>query len=172
MYRLSLIIVFCIGLLTVGCADEVVATTTTSTQAQAPIEVTPPTPIKKFDVPQVQKWKTVRFRGQQITIPNDLRKRCPRWEPKFAEYGLPVEIFSYIAWRESRCNPKSVSRPNRNGTIDHGLVQINSSWVSVTSEVCRSKKGDLSVLQNPNCNLKVAEYLLRERNGGLRNWGF
>lgn len=170
MYRLSLIIIFCIGLVTVGCstANEAVATTTTTQVKQ----IEQPTPVVKFESPKPQKWKTVTFRGERITIPNDLRKRCPRWERKFAKYGLPVEIFSYIAWRESRCNPKSVSRPNTNGTVDHGLVQINSSWRTVTAKVCGATRGDLSVLENPDCNLKVAQYLMQEGNGKLSNWGF
>ena len=102
-------------------------------------------------------------------VPADKTKRCPQWEDEFAAFGLPVEAFSYIAYRESRCNPLAHNKTlNRNGTQDRGILQINSSWVSVTAKECASQKGDLSVLFDIRCNLAVARYLYR--NGGLRHW--
>jgi len=102
-------------------------------------------------------------------VPADKSKRCPQWEDEFAAFGLPVETFSYVAWRESRCNRLSWNRTlNKNGTQDRGLLQINSSWVTVTAKECASQRGDLSVLFNVRCNLAVARYLYR--NGGLRHW--
>ena len=108
-------------------------------------------------------------------------KSCPQFEELFKEYGLnPVKTFSYIAYRESRCRPKAVNAKwdengnvtwtlNNNGSIDRGLFQINSSWRTVTSNVCGSKAGDMDVLYDLDCNLKVAKYLLD--NGGLSHWG-
>jgi hypothetical protein len=102
-------------------------------------------------------------------VPADKTKRCPQWEDEFAEFGLPVQAFSYIAYRESRCNPLAHNKTlNRNGSQDRGLVQVNSSWVTVTAKECASQRGDLSVLFNVRCNLAVARYLYR--NGGLRHW--
>jgi len=102
-------------------------------------------------------------------VPADKTKRCPQWEDEFAEFGLPVQAFSYIAYRESRCNPLAHNKTlNRNGSQDRGLVQVNSSWVTVTAKECASQRGDLSVLFNVRCNLAVARYLYR--NGGLRYW--
>ena len=102
-------------------------------------------------------------------VPADKTKRCPQWEDEFAAFGLPVEAFSYIAYRESRCNPLAHNKTlNRNGTQDRGILQINSSWVTVTAKECASQKGDLSVLFDVRCNLAVARYLYR--NGGLRHW--
>ena len=102
-------------------------------------------------------------------VPADRTKRCPQWEDQFAEFGLPVQTFSYIAWRESKCNPMAWNKTlNRNGSQDRGLVQINSSWVTVTAKECASQRGDLSVLFDVRCNLAVARYLYR--NGGLRHW--
>jgi len=102
-------------------------------------------------------------------VPADKSKRCPQWEDEFAEFGLPVQAFSYIAYRESRCNPLAHNKTlNRNGSQDRGLVQVNSSWVTVTAKECASQRGDLSVLFNVRCNLAVARYLYR--NGGLRHW--
>ena len=102
-------------------------------------------------------------------VPADETKRCPQWEDEFAEFGLPVQAFSYIAYRESRCNPLAHNKTlNRNGSQDRGILQINSTWISVTAKECASQRGDLSVLFNVRCNLAVARYLYR--NGGLRHW--
>ena len=96
-------------------------------------------------------------------------KSCPQWEKQLKANGLlPVKKFSYIMWRESRCQEKVVSDLNSNGTRDYGLLQVNSSWRTVTAQVCSSKRGDLKVLLSHKCNLKVARYLLN--NGGLGHW--
>jgi hypothetical protein len=111
-------------------------------------------------------------------VPNDPDKRCPAFESKIAEHGLPVQVFSYIAWRESNCNPKAVNAKwdadgnviwtlNKNGSIDRGLLQINSSWQTVTKNVCGTK---LSGLFNIDCNLKVAKYIMDNSVGKLNNW--
>jgi len=113
-------------------------------------------------------------------IPSDLDKRCPEWESKFKEYGLPVKVFSYIAYRESSCNEKAINAKfdkkgnvtwtlNKNGSIDRGLVQVNSCWKSVVKDICGTS---LDGLLNVDCNLKVAKYILENTNGGLGNWGF
>ena len=102
-------------------------------------------------------------------VPADPTKRCPQWEDEFAAFGLPVETFSFVAWRESRCNILAHNRTlNKNKTQDRGLLQINSGWVTVTARECASQRGDLSVLFDVRCNLAVARYLYR--NGGLRHW--
>lgn len=107
-------------------------------------------------------------------------KECPQWEPLFKEFGLPVKYFSYISWRESKCQKSAVNAKfkngkvwwtlNANGTFDSGLLQINSSWQTITAQVCKSRKGDLTVLLQPRCNVAVARYLYD--NGGLHHWNF
>lgn len=108
---------------------------------------------------------------------DDENQRCPRFEPLFEKYGLkPVDIFSYIAYRESRCRIKAINARfdengnvtwtlNKDGSIDRGLLQINSSWKTVTKNVCGTDVDGLLVL---DCNLRVAKYLLD--NGGLAHW--
>jgi hypothetical protein len=99
-------------------------------------------------------------------IPRDKTKRCPKWEAKFREYGLPVVAFSYISWRESRCSVSAHNTTlNRNKTHDLGLVQINSSWRTVTRNICGT---DITGLFDVDCNLSVAKYLYD--NGGLGHW--
>jgi hypothetical protein len=110
-------------------------------------------------------------------VPRDKTKRCPDFEPVFRKYGLkPVETFSYIAWRESRCRVKAINAKwdskgrivwtlNRNGSYDSGILQVNSSWKTVTKQICG---GGIDLLLTLDCNLKVSKYLLD--NGGLRHW--
>ena len=94
-------------------------------------------------------------------------KSCPQWESKLKAQGLvPVKKFSYIMWRESRCQEKVISKKNSNGTRDYGLLQINSSWRTVTRNVCGVK--NIDALLDSKCNLKVARYLFD--NGGIGHW--
>lgn len=96
-------------------------------------------------------------------------KSCPQWEPQLKAHGLvPVKKFSYIMWRESRCQEKVVSKRNSNGSRDYGLLQINSSWKTLTARVCGSRFGNLAPLLTVKCNLKVAKALLD--NGGMGHW--
>jgi hypothetical protein len=117
----------------------------------------------------------------RYNISYDKDKRCPQHEQSFESYGLhPVDVFSYIAWRESRCNPDAVNAIwkngkitwtlNRDGSYDSGLLQINSSWKTVTAEVCGAEYGNLKVLRTLDCNLKVAKYILENSTSGLGNW--
>jgi hypothetical protein len=118
-------------------------------------------------------------------FPSDQSMRCPKWEAKFKDYGLPVEVFSYIAWRESKCNPKAINARwnskgqmtyslNGDGTWDSGLVQINSSWVRTVRDVCNvdtgSMREDLEALLTVDCNLKMAKWIMENTSGKLRNW--
>jgi hypothetical protein len=116
--------------------------------------------------------------------------RCPKYETLLKKYQLPVAEFSRIMYRESRCTPKAIGWNYHKGkthndcklspaatyrrckavkSFDSGLLQINSSWRSVTAQVCKSKYGDLSVLLVPDCNLKVARHLYKH-GGGIGNW--
>ena len=122
-------------------------------------------------------------RAPSNTVPADPKKRCRAIEPLLEQYGLyPVEVFSYIAWRESGCRADAVNARwdaagnviwtlNKNGSIDRGLLQINSSWKTLVSEVCEAPRGDLDVLYDLDCNLRVARRLLGD-GSGLSNWGF
>lgn len=136
------------------------------------------------------------FEAGPVVAPNDFperteqTKRCPTWESHLASVGLPVREFSYIMWRESRCQPKVIGWNYRDGmskkycdknapahkykncravaSYDSGLLQINSTWVTVTQWACGAPRGDLNVLLNPRCNLSVAKYLYD--NGGFAHW--
>ena len=134
---------------------------------------TQPQPTQTHPAVTIEHQRQLREQMPQVVeeklpagVPKDKSKRCPQWEPKFAEHGLPVKAFSYISWRESRCSVSAWNRTlNKNKTQDLGLVQINSSWKTVTRNICGT---DITGLFNVDCNLAVAKYLYD--NGGLRHW--
>ncbi len=150
---------------------------TTSLFFQIPTvaEATPPQPPDKTSrilsnprehLPPVEP--PVRSQSRRV-IPTDPAKRCPRFEPLFRQHGLPVVAFSYISWRESRCSPKAHNKTlNRNGSQDYGLVQINSGWKTITAQICQAPFGQMTILFDVDCNLKVARYLYDR--GGLGHW--
>lgn len=129
-------------------------------------------------IPTITTTTSIADTGTKIrAVPDDATQRCPKFEPLFKEYGLePVETFSYIAYRESRCRIKAVNARwdkdgnivwtlNKDGSYDIGLLQINSTWKTVTRNICG---GDITMLYQLDCNLRVAKYLLD--NGGLGHW--
>lgn len=95
---------------------------------------------------------------------------CPQYEPLLRKYGLPVKQFSKIAFRESRCNPRSISavRPST-GKPDVGLLMVQGSWATVTRNICHVQYQQvITALTNVNCNLAVSAYLYS--NGGIGHW--
>lgn len=129
-------------------------------------------------------------RVQVRRISSNPEHRCPRLEPMIQAYGLPVQAFSFLAWRESKCVRKAVGWNYHRGmgpqdcpsglyekhrrcaavrSHDLGAWQINSSWRTVTRRLCAgTEKFDISILFDLDCNLKVAKYLYE--NGGLAHW--
>ena len=102
---------------------------------------------------------------------------CPQYEQTFKKYALPAKVFSYIAWRESRCNPGAVNAIwengkivwtlNSNGSYDSGLLQINSSWFKTLREQFGYQPEDL---MNPAVNALFASWILHFSSGRLLNW--
>lgn len=101
---------------------------------------------------------------------------CAKLEKHFRQHGLPVKEFTYIAKRESGCNPKAINARfnkkgeviwtlNKNGSIDRGLLQINSVHKQTVRSLCR---GGLDLLLELDCNLKVGSYLYKRY--GLVPW--
>ena len=115
---------------------------------------------------------------------------CPKYEPLLRKHfpAKVVPVLSAVMYRESRCTPKAIGWNYRPGTgasncklspaatyrkckavksYDIGLMQINSTWLSVTRAVCK-KQDIIRALQDPSCNVRVARYLYD--NGGLGHW--
>jgi len=50
------------------------------------------------------------------------------WERAAHAYGLDPWLLVAVAKVESSFNPNAINRSNRNGSVDVGLMQINSFW--------------------------------------------
>jgi len=135
-------------------------------------------------LPQLAPVRNIHA-GERKPVPQDPTKRCPQWEPLFAKYGLPVETFSYIAWRESRCRRVAINATwdkagnmtwalNNDKSWDSGIIQVNSSWIRSVRLVCGvdtgNKRKDLEALFNPECNVKFARWIIDNTQSGLGNW--
>ena len=57
------------------------------------------------------------------------RGNQPCWDEAARYHGLDPWLLYAVAYTESTHNPGIISRPNRNGTYDIGLMQINSIWL-------------------------------------------
>ncbi len=64
--------------------------------------------------------------GILALFPSSINAFC--FEEAGKEYGISPALLEAIAKNESNLNPKAVNR-NRNGSLDYGLMQINSSWI-------------------------------------------
>lgn len=139
---------------------------------------------------QEEVQRQINIVRKQISPNKD--HRCAKYDGLIKKMDLHVEIFSYIMWRESRCQPKAIGWNYKPGmsykncktshhttykkckavkSYDLGLLQINSTWVTVTHRICKKPWGDMTVLLQIECNLKVAKYLFFNANG-FGNWGF
>jgi hypothetical protein len=113
----------------------------------------------------------------KVKLPVGDQFYCPQYEDTFKKYALPPKVFSYIAWRESRCNPGAVNAIwengqivwtlNKNGSYDSGLLQINSSWFKTLREQFGYNPEDL---MNPAVNALFASWILHFSSGRLSNW--
>jgi hypothetical protein len=54
---------------------------------------------------------------------------CPAYEATMAIHGLDVERFSYVMWRESRCDMTAINPDDPNGG-SYGLMQINAIHIA------------------------------------------
>lgn len=123
--------------------------------------------------PELQPGQTVF----NVKLPVGDEFYCPQFEKLFKKYALPSKVFSYIAWRESKCNPGAVNAKwkngkivwtlNSNGTYDSGLLQVNSSWFGTLKREFGYSSADLF---NAEKNAQFASWILHFSSGRLRNW--
>lgn len=93
------------------------------------------------------------------TTPSPNTLTCS-WESIGAKYnGLNPYLLYAIAKQESSLNPKVVSKPNQNGTVDIGLMQINSAWLPTLASRFGITRSDLF---KPCVNLDVGAWVLYE----------
>lgn len=88
------------------------------------------------------------------------------WESVGAKYNLNPYLLFAIAKQESSLNPKVVSVPNKDGSVDIGLMQINSRWLPTLKSRFGITREDLF----RSCvNLDVGAWVLYEN---FKTFGF
>ncbi|MBL0123769.1 MAG: lytic transglycosylase domain-containing protein [Betaproteobacteria bacterium] len=60
-------------------------------------------------------------------VASPVRASC--WHEAAARYQVSPALLYAIAKHESALNPDAVSAPNADGSVDIGLMQINSKWL-------------------------------------------
>ena len=74
-------------------------------------------------------------------------------------YRLDARILWAIAYKESRHTPHIISKPNKNGSYDIGIMQINSSHLAWLKNHGISLK---DLLENPRINIYTGALILRK----------
>src|ERR1041384_5244424 len=81
-------------------------------------------------------------------------------------YKVPPMLLQAIAWVESRYD-KNANNHNTNGSVDMGVMQINSLWLDELSQYGIEQKH----LYNACFNINVAAWILRQQiNEVGYNW--
>ncbi|WP_429884663.1 lytic transglycosylase domain-containing protein [Geoalkalibacter halelectricus] len=82
------------------------------------------------------------------------------FEEAAEEYGVPAGLLWAIAKVESNFDPLAV-QVNRNGSTDHGVMQINSTWIGHWPDVSRE------ALDDPCTNVRIGARVLADCLGRL-----
>jgi len=87
----------------------------------------------------------------------------PIFEKAGRDFGIEPSLLKRIATIESSLNPNAINR-NKNGTVDIGLMQINTIHLKRLSKIGVTE----SLLHDPEVNIYVAALLLSShiRKGG------
>lgn len=86
------------------------------------------------------------------------------WQFASERYGVHEHVLKAIALTESAMDVNAINR-NSNGSVDVGLMQINSQWFPQLAEM-GIKPGDL---WNPCTNIQVGAWVLA---GEIRRFGY
>ncbi len=106
-------------------------------------------------------------------LPEHLLPECgetPTWVVQAVYVGFgdtPHVCFfaEHIAYRESRWTPEIIGGPNRNGTYDYGLLQLNSAYIATWAEWAGV---DWNEWADPIVNAQIARAAY---DGADRLWG-
>jgi soluble lytic murein transglycosylase-like protein len=97
-----------------------------------------------------------------VTVNNTFAESC--WQSAENRYGIHETILHAISLTESAMDSQAINH-NINGSVDIGLMQINSRWFPYLAEI-RIQPGDL---WNPCTNINVGAWVLA---GEVRRFGY
>jgi soluble lytic murein transglycosylase-like protein len=99
-------------------------------------------------------WCGTGFAAERLPLPSPDVDAC--LVAAAHKHALAYELLRSIAEHESRFNPKAVNNHNANGSVDYGLVQINSAWLPTLAKYGISQQD----LFNPCINADVGAWIL------------
>lgn len=73
-------------------------------------------------------------------------------------FGIDPQILWAIAYKESRFNPNAISKANKNGSYDIGIMQINSTHLPRLKERYNISQKDLL---HPKINIFIGAEILK-----------
>lgn len=99
---------------------------------------------------------------ERVTYENSLRKFPEKYRETVRNNQniVPLEIIYNLIYHESGWKEDIVSKPNRNGTKDFGLGQLNSQYLQLFIDKYAKDKKDIFNVFDGNHNLQVAIRLL------------
>jgi soluble lytic murein transglycosylase-like protein len=75
------------------------------------------------------------------------------------KYDINPRLLKAIAYTESRLDQTAVNDRNGNGTVDYGLMQINSAWLGKLEEFGVFKS---HIINEPCTNVHVGAWILAQ----------
>lgn len=87
------------------------------------------------------------------------------WDQAATTYKVDPWLLMAIAKTESSFNPNAINRANKNGSVDYGLMQINSTWLNTL------KKHNIGTAQllEPCVSIFVGAWILSEN---IKQFGY
>jgi len=92
-----------------------------------PVMVLPPSILRCLCVAACLQWAVSAHAADRVATPSAEVQECLLAVAQKHDLA-PVLLFA-IAEHESSYNPNAVNVTNANGSVDYGLVQINSAWL-------------------------------------------
>lgn len=100
-----------------------------------------------------------------VTPQRNISRIC--WAKAEQTYGVPSKLLVAIAKVETNLKPTVISKPNKDGSYDIGLMQINSKWLSKLSRYNITERD----LLEPCTNVMVGAWILSDNIQRLGyNW--
>jgi soluble lytic murein transglycosylase-like protein len=92
-----------------------------------------------------------------ITILVSVQANAFCFDEAGARFDINPLLLQAISYTESRLNPAAVNDSNGNGTVDYGLMQINSSWFG---RLERKGISSEQIKTDPCINVMVGAWIL------------
>jgi hypothetical protein len=97
-----------------------------------------------------------------VQLPKSKEFYCPEFESLFYKYGLPVKMFSYIAWLESRCNTAYADLDGGRGLFDIDPAR----WAAAMTELGLTEAD----LYDVTSNVRVVAWITLNTKERMNNW--